>query len=181
MNEYREKNPTPVGDLKTVPNMLEIGVVYSFNVNPNDAHQCLNEYKVKKSRFIRVHKYFRKVFQSFNWEYELYPEISTPMDGKRIPRVHYHGLVCFKDIDQILEWYDTIHIELKKMSMFEMDSWDAKEKYLNYCKKNQILMEKICEAKNITYRTRSLNMGKCVMNYIKQRTQEQPCSSSSNG
>lgn len=180
MNEYREKIPNPVSDLKTVPNMLEVGTVYSFNVNPNDNHQCLGEYKIKKSRFARVHKYFRKLFQSFNWEYELYPEISTPKDGKRIPRVHYHGFVCFKDIEQLMEWYDHIHVHLKRVSMFEMDSWDGKQKYRDYCQKNGVLMRQICEATNLTYLAKSIYIGKYMIKYIKlQETLEQSRSSSS--
>lgn len=179
MSDYKEKkNPSDV-DLKTAPNMLEVNVVYSFNLNPSDTHQCLGEYKTKTSRFYRVHKYFRKVFQSFNWEYELYPEISTPHDGKRIPRVHYHGFVCFRNIEQILEWYDTIHVRLKGLTMFEMDSWDGKQKYLNYCKKNHVLMEAICEHVNLTYQTKSQHMAKCMINYIKQRKLESPDSSPS--
>lgn len=148
--ENKKKTPT----LKLHANMLEIGTIYSITINPDQQHQFYGD----PDRFKKTHKYWSKCFQRYEWEYLLYPEISSPHDSLKLPRIHYHGLVCFRNVNQLLSWYSCIHYDLAKFSYFDMDIWDGRSTYILYSKKNEKLMSKFCKMYKMDYELESLTI-----------------------
>lgn len=161
-----EKEKTPPQNLKTEPNMLEPKRIYAFTLNPDNIHQFYDSDKNGKSRLFACHRFWRKKISSYQWEYELFPEISTPMNSKSTPRIHYHGLICFRNDRAILEWYDEIHYTLSNISYFDIDTWDGRELYCLYCRKNAGLMKRLCKLANIDYEVISLRISKLKQSYI---------------
>lgn len=169
-----ETPPQESKKLTPKANMLKEGTVYSFTLNPDTTRQyCHTRDDSHRDRIRKVLKYFSKLFQRCNWEYVLYPEISTPSDSTKLPRIHFHGFVCFRDLSQIIAWYSYISVDLEKCAYYNIDTWDKSEVYTLYAKKNETLMNRICEHYKVDYPLKSLRINKLIVKYT-EHPQEEP-------
>lgn len=151
--------------------MLKKDTLYSFTLNPDDQHQYYGE----ADRLHKVLKYHTKLFQRHCWEYELYPEISTPMDSKTKPRIHFHGFIAFRNTQQLLKWYEVIHYDLGKFAYFDLDTVADVDYYYKYSIKNALLMGKFADIYKMDYKGfKSICIEQLKTKYIKALEMEPP-------
>lgn len=133
----------------TQPDMLKLNTEYAITINPDDNLQCFDDSN-------RIHKVIvktKRILYKLQCEYILYPEISHPMNTSRTsgPRVHFHGVIKFDNIYQLIRWYDTSYTALKKSTYFDMDTIEDRPAWIKYCTKNKKLMKKICKTLKLEY------------------------------
>lgn len=142
-----EKKTTSVKPNNKPPDMLTINTLYSFTLNPDDKHQYYGE----PERLYKCMVFVKKLLDKQSFEYHVWPEISTPKNSLKTPRVHFHGFIKFINSMQIAKWYNQIHNQLAKVSYFDIDLANDPEIYHQYSQKNFKLMDAICHYIGIDY------------------------------
>lgn len=126
--------------------MLEVGTKYSITINAEDQHTNFED------RLSRQYRYYKKRLSKLHFEYKLWLEISTPLDG-RPPRIHLHGIIWFRNHKQILRWYEKDSAELSRSMNINIDTIPPTDEgmieWLNYCQKDSILMNILTDGKYI--------------------------------
>lgn len=151
-----KKKINPLKDSMFVP-----GRLYSITINPEDTHQY---YRSDKNRIEQSIRYYKKKFQQYNWEYVLVPEISTPNNSKSLPRVHFHGIIAFRNIQQVMQWYNCIAVELSRICYYDIDILNQYDKWNEYMYKNDYIMKELLNSidPTIGYVITSLKINKII-------------------
>lgn len=107
-------------------------VTFAITINPDDSFQTI---RPGQRRFAEVRRHvidFLVNHKSNIDSVDLYPDISYPpaMYGGKYPRIHYHGIIVFKDIIRYLETYD-VHSHMS----VEIDTIDNRKYWMKYCRK----------------------------------------------
>lgn len=130
---------------------IPLGKKLSFTYNPSDDHQ----YFGKPGRLDSFTQYHFKLFKatlSYSCDWVLYPEYSfngtSSEMGRNGPRLHYHGYIIFKDLDDFLELSYT---KLSLKGKFEIDTIEDESVWYTYCKKASAIMIPMCKKRKIPY------------------------------
>lgn len=154
------------------PNMLEINRLYSFTLNPSDEHQYIED----RQRLELVYKYVRKRFNRYSLEYSLYMEVSSPMSSRKngkpqTPRIHFHGVIMFRNSAQLLNWYSFIFNDMSKYAYFDLDICNDYNIYNAYCRKN--LKTMLSLTKDVKLKSLSMpRIEKCGTNTENSKSRE---------
>lgn len=127
---------------------LNIGNVYTFNVNPEDKYQYFTAPKrhvTENGRLEQFEIYWRSMFDSItehNIGLYLQTELSEPITGQsknQSSRLHFHGYIEFEDIHS-LKWfllYGTVL--LSRVSTYEIDTIADPDHWYGYVHKQKFL------------------------------------------
>lgn len=144
----------------TTPKMFQHDVVYAFTLNPKDSLQGNQDLNVleRTKKFTKIITTIRKLFDDYDVDYMLYPEISTPEPYRIInrtniiPRLHYHGYIRFTDPAL---FYCHTYIQIaKRIGIFKIKSIDDHKKWNDYIKKDRKVMKKIMHSLKLPYKLR---------------------------
>ncbi len=123
---------------KTIEIFYRVNKIYSITINPNDKHQfthIVNYY----NRIKKVKSFVRECFGDEGIHFCLHLDISEPRQLKKgtYPRIHFHGVIMFKNKEAILSWLVHTSIMLSQMAYVDIDSLDpiSKNKWFKYCMK----------------------------------------------
>lgn len=106
-------------------------VWFTITISPDDDHQ----YRFKPDRFHCLKQRFVEQFDLWFIGVEnivLYPDLSYPeaLSHTQFPRIHYHGIIKFKDVLQFL-----LSSRLFNISRVEIDTIADMETWIKYCEK----------------------------------------------
>lgn len=125
------------------PEKVQLNVLYTFNLSPSDDHQFYN--KPDDGRVKSMIRWFTTyVVSLFTARVDVYMEIS------RSGRLHFHGTIEFRNLNEIREFYlHAIH-DIVKHSHLEIDTIVDPFIWHNYCIKSQHIIK--CNIKSSTLR-----------------------------
>lgn len=140
------------------PKMYLPDTVYAFTINPKSSLQGNQELNIleRSKRYRKIIGSIKKMFDDYNIDYLLYPEISTPEPHRVlsrtdiIPRLHYHGYIRFHDPANFYLW--TYCQIVRKIGIFKMKVIDDPVKWYKYIKKDKKVMLKIMRSLELPYR-----------------------------
>jgi len=122
---------------------LRIDTIYEFTINGCDAVQ-MNGLQTSSKRYTRNRKLLRDILTEASVRYCLFPEISIPQYARAnkncIPRIHWHGLMVFKDINSIINWLLTVAPALAKYGSYQFNTFRP-DYWPSYCLKHQDIFE----------------------------------------
>lgn len=150
-------NPT-TGELKQYStDMLDINVVYGITINPSE------QFFKDSFRFITIYSVLFNFLQTVNFEYELFPEVSSPPTsrvGSRVclPRLHFHGYIKFKTYFALTEFYQSEYYKLSKFSSIDIHH----DLNPSYPLKNKSIMSPIIKQLKLPYKIIKCNVIKAL-------------------
>lgn len=126
----------------------QVNTVYEFTINLRDEYQ----YPDSPMRLMKCKKILKDIMDLNTWEYHLRVELSQPKFGDytSCTRVHYHGIVRFKDNDEIRYFLLTQLNKLFKIgrvciNAYRPDHWPT------YCRKQKHLFKNSEHCSNIKW------------------------------
>jgi len=126
----------PYKQFRLKDKMMDIKIPYSLTLNAEDQHCNFDD------RIERMYKYYKKRLSKLHFEYQMYMEISTPLDGRSL-RVHLHGIFYFDNYQQLKRWYSTDNELLTKSMHVDIDDVNDPMEWSVYCTKNDLIMSNI--------------------------------------
>lgn len=134
--------------LTAISNLYVPNTWYTLTLNPKDELQ----YWSSKGR--RCYNFITAIKKKLNGlliiaEFRLYPEFAC-----KTGRLHYHGIIRFRDLDGVLQFYNTYAHIFKDNFMYEIDSIGEGHfnKWIDYCKKNKDYMMRYFSNYNQVYK-----------------------------
>jgi len=119
---------------------FQINVPYALTLTPCDKYQ----FAEKENRFNRFRNFMYENFISKKFKYEMFIEISEPIDQKQLskgslgPRLHLHGTIEFKSKAQIGKFLlSGIHQFLKYGNVY-IHTIDDLPTWQEYCNKQKL-------------------------------------------
>jgi len=114
------------------PKQIEVNVEYAFTINPCDEYQFWKESgseRIKKSV-----DHMKRLITS-------YPNINMNMyiDFSKTGRIHWHGFLLFRHIDNIKYWYEEVVHKISFTHNLDMDTIKDRNVWFLYCTKVQHL------------------------------------------
>lgn len=109
---------------------------YEITINFDDQHQLPND----DDRVMKCKRLLQNIMDLNTWNYHLRPELSQPKWGhsRKMTRVHYHGIIYFKNNKEVRYFLQNQLNKLFKISStcinaFRQDYWPSyitKQKHL---------------------------------------------------
>lgn len=146
--------------IKTPKKMLSIKTIYKMDITISD--QCLYvNYgpEIRTNRLALITKRVQKVLRFCNFRYKFYTEFSTPEKIYKaskagasdiIPRVHFHGIVCFPSYKSLYSFYNVDCIRLIQLGRIEIDTIGDHTIWKDYITKDYETMKELTKLAGIT-------------------------------
>lgn len=122
---------------------------FAFTYCPTDKYQFVSNPNRMKTAVKHFHRIISRNLPC-DTSYEMYVELSKPeqaQDGK-MSRIHWHGLLSFKDWSAIQQFYcENFHNLTKyaRIEIKEIEDEDNMIKWMDYATKDAYKMEKYCD------------------------------------
>ncbi len=143
---------------------ISLGKSLSFTYNPSDDHQYFGQ----PGRLELFTDYHHKLFHatlSYFCDWELYPEYSFKPNSSDMkptgPRLHYHGIIKFTDLDPFLELFYT---KLSRRGHFDIDTIEEGYDWIGkYCKKSCKIMQPMFKKRKLPYKLSSTRLSNTIV------------------
>ncbi len=121
-------------------NFYEVEKCYSLTITPNDKMQRFGQQK----RFIKVRQFIYELFLSCNFIYDMIIEISEPhsfkVAGYKGPRLHAHGVILFRDNNELKQFLLNDYYKLQRQSGIDIDTINDLDVWSKYCNKQKLFV-----------------------------------------
>lgn len=130
-----------VKEKKITPSMFRPNTPYTITINPQEQYEKYND------RIDRVIKLVKRKLDIITFQYVLFVECSSPLSATkcRFPRIHFHGVIHFENVNQIKRWYNEDYFKLDDLGYFEIDTLQDPEIWYKYITKEQDIMKAIAK------------------------------------
>lgn len=107
---------------------VKVNVHYALTINPNDQHQYFGEPR----RELLFNADLKDSFFPTEIERDLYMEVSPK------GRLHWHGLLLFREREEIFRFYTRVISNWIRESTVTLKAITSMEDWLKYCKKQEL-------------------------------------------
>lgn len=121
--------------------------VFAITINPNDTCQYYpknypSTWKTRLKEFKdHWNKRFIELFSLYDVDYYLPIEVSEPFrtGEQKDPRIHFHGIIRFKDESAVMQYLLCTHHYLMKWCNIKIDKLQDQEEWIEYMEKHNFL------------------------------------------
>lgn len=126
---------------------------YEITINPDDKHQFYGKGHTRVNYFVEA-----MAKELDQWKescaYSMALEVSMPQYGNATrgskPRLHYHGVIRFKDEVSIATFFIERAYKVRQWCDVQFNEFRP-EHWPKYCAKNKAMMKSYCDAHHVPY------------------------------
>ncbi len=135
----------------------KVGTQYEITINPSDKYQYFSDPFRFRAVYTKMNELCHILFRQ-STDIILYPEISEPQSSqneKHLPRIHFHGIIIFTNLNS-LAYFLLYHFKkLSNISSIQINNYRPKY-WPIYIQKQSVLMQYLCKNNALTYPIKNL-------------------------